>query len=260
VSARTTPGSPVFVGLSLPGTPLGSLPPTPTFSVPSLTNSCPSTPILSDPILRPAFCLATTELPDLSLPTTASNRSPLRSQQVRTDRSDPVAAEPVTNSSPQLRSQPIQTDRPNHVVPAPLRSQPIPSGRISRLATPTQPNGSASNRRTLSRAQPTTSTPRSIAVLRERETRTGSRQARLAAASAIRNQRRLWKCSLCDLTLTSAKGKHDHINGRWHKERVEERHGYCCGPCDLQFSSARDMESRTKGRRHLRAIVSRNSH
>jgi Zinc-finger of C2H2 type len=258
VSARNPPGSPVR-RLELARHALGSLPPTPTFSVPSLTNSCPSTPILTDPNLPPAFSLST-EIPDLNLSTTASNRSPIRSQQVETDPSDPVSAEPVTNSSPPLRSQPIETDRPNPVVPAPLRSQPRAIDRIPRNATPTQPNGSAQSRRTSAQAQPTTATPRSIAVLRDRETRTGSRLARLAAASTIRNQRRLWKCSLCDLTLTSAKAKHDHINGRRHKARVEERHGYCCGPCDLHLSSARDLDTHTKGRRHLRAIASRNSH
>jgi Zinc-finger of C2H2 type len=166
----------------------------------------------------------------------------------------------VTNSSPPLHSQQIQNDRPNPVVPAPLSSQQISGDRIPRLATPTQPNGSAPNCWTSARAQPTTSAPRSKAVLRERETRTGYRLARVSVASTIRNQRRLWKCNLCDLTLTSAKAKHDHINGRRHKARVEERHGYCCGPCDLQLSSARDLETQTKGRRDLRAIVSRNSH
>jgi hypothetical protein len=135
------PRLPDLVGLSLPGTPLGSLPPTLKFSVPSLTNSCPSTPILTDRNLPPAFSLST-EIPDLNLSTAGSNRSPLRSQQVETDPSDPVAAEPATNSSPSLRSQPVEADRPNPVVPAPLRSQPRASDRIPRHATPTQPKGS----------------------------------------------------------------------------------------------------------------------
>jgi hypothetical protein len=100
--------------------------------------------------------------------------------------------------------------------------------------------------------------PRRTAILRQRQTRSGSRLDRLAVATEIPKQRRLWNCRLCSLTLTSAKAKYDHINGRMHKARIEAQQDHYCEHSNQKFSSALDLERHIQGRRHLKVVSSRN--
>lgn len=222
MSARTPPGTPVGSGAcgSLPPTPSGTLPPTPVPRSPWT----PLSPLVVSPQTTP-------EIPSLLLPPAFRPASP--------------CSEPV--QPPPFLSQPTAAEAPQST-----------TYHIPRLAVPTNPTTAAPRRTATAPAQPTTSRLRRTSVLRERETRSGSRLTRLAVAATIPKQRRLWNCRLCSLTLTSAKAKYDHVNGRRHKARVEAQQDHYCGHCKLQFASALDLDRHIKGRRHLKVVSSRN--
>jgi hypothetical protein len=99
---------------------------------------------------------------------------------------------------------------------------------------------------------------RAVQALRTRHTRQGSRLQRLESAAVRKPERKLWKCTLCKLTLTSAKAKTDHLGGRRHKARVSAKKSHCCQACNREFVSELDLERHQKGRRHLRVVSFQN--
>jgi hypothetical protein len=221
LSARTPPGTPVVPGAqsSISLTPTDSLPPTPKYCSPPPSPCSPRTP-RSPPKINP---LETPEIPELLLPPAFCSSSP-----------------PVTKIQPiPLRSHPVRAEEPSSS-----------NYRIQRLETAaTVPPETA---------QVTPTVPRRTATLRQRGTRSGSRLNRLAFATEIPKQRRLWNCRLCSLNLTSAKAKYDHINGRRHKARIEAQQDHYCGHFNQKISSALDLERHIQGRRHLKVVSSRN--
>jgi hypothetical protein len=99
---------------------------------------------------------------------------------------------------------------------------------------------------------------RETQALRTRHTRAGSRLQRLESSAIRKPERKLWKCALCKLTLTSAKAKTDHLGGRRHKARLAGKESHFCHPCGRDFTTELDLERHQKGRRHLAVVSSQN--
>jgi Zinc-finger of C2H2 type len=99
---------------------------------------------------------------------------------------------------------------------------------------------------------------RAVKTFRTRLTRQGSRLQRLESASARKPERQLWKCTLCTMTLTSAKAKTDHIDGRRHKARASCKKIHPCQAYNQEFIFELDVERHQKGRRHLRVVSLQN--
>jgi Zinc-finger double-stranded RNA-binding/Zinc-finger of C2H2 type len=99
---------------------------------------------------------------------------------------------------------------------------------------------------------------RETQALRTRHTRAGSRLQRLESSAVRKPERKIWKCALCKLTLTSAKAKTDHIGGRRHKARLAGKESHFCHPCGRDFITELDLERHQKGRRHLAVVSSQN--
>jgi hypothetical protein len=103
-----------------------------------------------------------------------------------------------------------------------------------------------------------TNPTRETQALRTRHTRAGSRLQRLESSAIRKPKRKLWKCALCKLTLTSAKAKTDHLGGRRHKARIAGKESSFCHPCGREFTTELDLERHQKGRRHLAVVSSQN--
>lgn len=182
-------------------------------------------------------------IPDPTLPTTHRNptaRSPLPP----TNRPTPPPTPPLPTLllPPAFRSEALRPSRraqPRVDPPAPTAPPRAAPYRIPRSAP----------------LAPSTPPRRRTAVLRERETRQGSRLSRLVTAATIVKQRKIWKCSTCQITLTSAKAKLDHLGGRRHKARLQAQEDYRCEPCNLNFLSAADLDRHRKGRRHFQVVA-----